>query len=54
MLPATVETRLAALGCTKINLQIVQHNDNVTQFYQGHGYTVEQRISMGKTLNTNP
>jgi ribosomal protein S18 acetylase RimI-like enzyme len=44
------ETRLAALGCVKINLQVVASNAVVLGFYQGLGYGVEERISMSKHL----
>jgi GNAT superfamily N-acetyltransferase len=43
-----IETRLKALGCAKINLQILGSNENVADFYRVIGYAVEDRISMGK------
>ncbi|WP_413700733.1 GNAT family acetyltransferase [Psychromonas sp. KJ10-10] len=35
-------------GCAKVNLQILQTNPQVIQFYQSLGFSVEERISMGK------
>jgi ribosomal protein S18 acetylase RimI-like enzyme len=45
-----VERRLAALGCIKVNLQVVAANAAVVGFYRSLGYQVEERISMGKHL----
>ena len=47
---AAAEDRLGALGCAKINLQIVRANAAVVRFYQRLGYAIEDRISMGKAL----
>ncbi len=47
------EKKLSSLGCMKINLQIMDGNDAVQQFYQANGYLIEKRISMGKRLNEN-
>ncbi len=44
------ETALAALGCAKVNLQVRATNAVVVRFYERLGYTVEERISMGKRL----
>ncbi|SDT44305.1 Acetyltransferase, GNAT family [Bradyrhizobium canariense] len=44
------ERRLAALGCIKVNLQVVASNAAVLGFYQSLGYGVEERISMSKRL----
>ena len=44
------ESRLAARGCTKINLQIMEGNEHVQLFYESNGYSTENRISMGKRL----
>ena len=46
-----VETKLAALGCPKLNLQIRAHNAEVQAFYEKIGYLSEDRISMGRKLN---
>lgn len=48
LLVREAEKRLQALGCTKINLQIRTTNSAVAEFYEGLGYFVEERISMGK------
>jgi ribosomal protein S18 acetylase RimI-like enzyme len=47
---AEAERRLAALGCTKINLQVVETNSAVVRFYEEAGYEIEPRISMSKHL----
>jgi ribosomal protein S18 acetylase RimI-like enzyme len=47
------EARLSALGCVKINLQIIEGNESVQTFYSAHGYMKEKRISMGKKLPEN-
>lgn len=44
------QKKLESLGCLKINLQITEGNDAVQKFYSANGYSVEQRISMGKKL----
>ncbi len=48
-----VEARLASLGCMKINLQIMEGNEQVRAFYEANGYSVEERVSMGKRLPEN-
>lgn len=47
-LMAAAEERLRALGCAKINLQILRSNAEVVRFYEHIGYGIEDRISMGK------
>jgi len=47
---AAAEARLRELGCPKLNLQVHRFNAEVVAFYEGLGYTVEDRISMGKVL----
>ena len=47
------ERALVACGCVKINLQILEDNSGVVEFYQKIGYEAEPRISMGKTLDQN-
>ena len=47
------EQALAARGCTKINLQIVQDNEAVAAFYATLGYAVEKRVSMGRRVDGN-
>lgn len=44
------ESALRALGCAKINLQVMPTNSTVVGFYRGLGYDVEERISMGRLL----
>jgi hypothetical protein len=44
------EKRLLALGCHKINLQIVLANYSVAAFYRKLGYAIEERISMSKPI----
>lgn len=46
------ELRLANLGCTKANLQIRAGNEAVAAFYRTHNYQLEERISMGKRINS--
>lgn len=45
-----IEDALKALGCLKVNLQVVGSNSNVVDFYKRLGFSVEDRISMGKRL----
>ncbi len=47
------ERELAALGCVKINLQIMGGNEAVQSFYLANGFAVENRISMGKQIKEN-
>ena len=47
---AEAERRLVALGCTKINLQVVTSNASVTSFYKRVGYAIEERVSMSKRV----
>ncbi|HWB04868.1 MAG TPA: GNAT family acetyltransferase [Verrucomicrobiales bacterium] len=49
-LVARAEEALAARGCLKINLQILEGNEDVTAFYASLGYAVERRTNMGKVL----
>lgn len=44
------EEKLRERGCLKVNLQIMDDNHEVEKFYRSQGYTVEKRISMGKTF----
>ena len=50
---AFAERRLSELGCMKINLQIMEGNEAVENFYIANGYQAEKRISMGKCLPEN-
>jgi len=47
------ERVLTSKGAVKINLQIVEGNENVASFYSSLGYSVEKRISMGKRVSEN-
>lgn len=44
------EKRLLALGCMKINLQVVLANYSVVAFYRKLGYAIEERISMSRPI----
>jgi len=48
------EEALADLGCVKVNLQIRAGNEQVADFYRRLGYSVEERISMGRLLGVTP
>lgn len=52
-LMAVAEESLIGMGCVKINLQILQGNESVAAFYSSLGYSVEQRVSMGKRIHEN-
>jgi ribosomal protein S18 acetylase RimI-like enzyme len=45
---AGAEAGLARIGCPKINLQIYRTNAGVVRFYERLGYTIEDRLSMGR------
>jgi ribosomal protein S18 acetylase RimI-like enzyme len=53
LLLSFAEQKLMALGCMKINLQIMDGNEAVEKFYLANGYSTEKRISMGKSLQAN-
>ena len=44
------EEALVSLGCGKINLQVHSANRQVVQFYEGLGYEVEDRVSLGRRV----
>ena len=46
----SIEEALKSLGCLKVNLQVVGANSGVVEFYEKLGFSVEDRISMGKRL----
>ena len=52
-LVAAAETRLGAVGCPKVNLQIRDTNTAVVAFYEGLGYSVDAAVSMGKRLEAD-
>lgn len=45
-----VESRLLALNCPKINLQVRTGNDAVIAFYEAIGFSDDKCVSMGKRL----
>jgi ribosomal protein S18 acetylase RimI-like enzyme len=45
-----LESELAVQGCPKVNLQVLASNAETIEFYKKLGYSVEERISMGKLL----
>ena len=45
-----IEQELRMHGCLKVNLQVVGSNSGVIEFYKGIGFSVEDRVSMGKRL----
>lgn len=45
------ERALAARGCLKVNLQLLESNKAVATFYERLGYCVEPRVSMGRRLS---
>ena len=49
-LMAEAERRLKGRGCLKVNLQVMPDNEGVVRFYQELGFSVEDRLSMGKRL----
>lgn len=50
---AFAERKLSEKSCMKINLQIMEGNEVVENFYLANGYHTEKRISMGKRLPEN-
>ena len=47
---AEAESRLRALGCPKINLQVRRSNLAVMKFYESLGFAEDEVASMGKRL----
>ena len=47
------ETRLRAVGCPKINLQIRKSNPAAVGFYRSLGFVEDESVSMGKRLVTD-
>jgi ribosomal protein S18 acetylase RimI-like enzyme len=48
-----VESRITAMGCPKINLQIRAGNTAVLAFYQALGYAHDDVIGMGKRIKSD-
>jgi len=46
----TAEQALETLGCAKINLQVRSDNLAVVEFYKALGYSIEERVQMGKPM----
>ena len=53
LLMREAESRLQAMGCIKINLQVLASNYATTNFYKRMGYVVEDRISMSKLITSS-
>jgi ribosomal protein S18 acetylase RimI-like enzyme len=47
-----VEDGLRDAGCSKLNLQVRDGNDEAVEFYRTLGYVVEPRVSMAKRLDS--
>jgi len=47
------ESRLGALGCPKINLQIRSSNADVMEFYKSIGFSIDDIVNMGKRLDVD-
>ena len=46
------EAALVACGCAKVNLQVRESNETAVGFYRSLGYEVEERVSLGRVLET--
>ena len=46
------EGALAALGAPKVNLQVRSENDEAVAFYRSLGYEIEERVSLGKRIES--
>jgi len=46
----SLENRLKAAGCPKVNLQVRTDNESVIEFYKRLGYSVDEVTSLGKRL----
>ncbi|MFA5308402.1 MAG: GNAT family acetyltransferase [Dehalococcoidales bacterium] len=47
---ATLEEKLLALGCPKLNLQVLAPNTEALGFYERIGYKRDEVVSLGKRL----
>jgi ribosomal protein S18 acetylase RimI-like enzyme len=45
------ERGLRSLGCPKVNLQVRAMNSEAVAFYRSVGYDIEERLSMGRSLD---
>ena len=50
LLMTEVESRLLALGCPKVNLQVRIGNDGAMAFYRRLGFVEDEAVSFGKRL----
>jgi len=50
LLMRRVERDLVHVDCPKLNLQVRARSEQAVKFYQSMGYTIEERVSMGKLL----
>ena len=49
------EEALSVLGAPKVNLQVRAGNDEAVAFYRSLGYEIEERVSLGKRIESaNP
>lgn len=53
LLMSSIEVKLHALGCPKINLQVRESNSAVIQFYKALGYSNDNVVSLGKRFQEN-
>ena len=53
-LVAHAECALAALGCLKVNLQVLSDKSDIQGFYEAIGYRPDAVVSLGKRLTTSP
>ena len=49
-LVAHAEAALAALGCPKVNLQVLSAKEEIRGFYEALGYRADAVVSLGKRL----
>ena len=52
-LMSVAEQALIEIGAVKINLQIMDGNQQVAAFYSSLGFSIEKRVSMGKRIPRN-
>ncbi|MBW6392062.1 GNAT family acetyltransferase [Billgrantia antri] len=50
LLMATIEQKLHAMGCPKLNILVRTTNETVLAFYRKLGYPVDEAVSLGKRL----
>lgn len=46
------ESGLQELGCPKVNIQVRAENSSAVAFYESLGYHIEERVSMGRRLES--